>query len=194
MFWKMYFVIYAVFVALGNYAIYKNIVNFHMTVDFVETGITLFSIVPLFLFSFKIKNKFVLFWQTYYVLFLFIECSYLYKYFYFDNVKVAEGLVGILLSAPAYVGIYLFVFPRKVFKNEIASKPITLLVVFDTRQEAEVLRRLLETSSIPVIIQADDCGGIDPRMNLYQDVKIYVDSLRIEDAKDVLRAFKNQKQ
>lgn len=68
---------------------------------------------------------------------------------------------------------------------------ITLLANFNTRQEAEVLRQLLEANSIPVVIQADDCGGADPRMNLYQDVKIYVDSLRIEEAKAVLKAFKN---
>jgi len=122
MFWKIYFFIYLGLVTLGNYTIYKNLINFDFTINFADTCITLFSIIPLFLFSFKRKNRLPWFWKAYYVLFLFIEFSYLPQFLHSNNGKLIEALAGILLSFPAYVGIYLFAFPNGFSKKEPASR------------------------------------------------------------------------
>ncbi|PIP13659.1 MAG: hypothetical protein COX48_03595 [bacterium (Candidatus Stahlbacteria) CG23_combo_of_CG06-09_8_20_14_all_34_7] len=66
---------------------------------------------------------------------------------------------------------------------------IVLLKTFNTREEAEIVRSLLESHKIKVILKTDDAAGFYPQMDLSEGVKIFIDESNQKEANEILEIF-----
>jgi hypothetical protein len=62
---------------------------------------------------------------------------------------------------------------------------VTIKVV-GSRPEAEIIKSILEANGIPVLIFADDQGGMRPSMSFAQGVEIKVNDIDAYKARDIL--------
>ena len=60
------------------------------------------------------------------------------------------------------------------------------LLVCRNDMEAHIVRGLLEENEIDIYIQKDDCGGMEPQLQLTEGIKILVPSAQFEQAKQLL--------
>jgi hypothetical protein len=60
------------------------------------------------------------------------------------------------------------------------------LVVCRNDLEAHVIKGLLEENQIEVLIRKDDCGGMEPQLQITEGVKVLVPSHQLQQAKNLL--------
>ena len=68
-------------------------------------------------------------------------------------------------------------------------KEVAVLRTLPTREEAELLRGLLETNGIQAFVASDDARGLQPPLELVTGVKLLVAEEERERAEEVLRAM-----
>jgi hypothetical protein len=66
---------------------------------------------------------------------------------------------------------------------------IAVLRTLPTREEAEILRGVLEANGITSYVVSDDARGLQPPMELVRGVKLVVAQADRESAEDALRAM-----
>jgi hypothetical protein len=62
-----------------------------------------------------------------------------------------------------------------------------LLAEFGQRVEAEIALSALEAAGIRALVQADDCGAVDPALAFGRGVRLVVSQVDLERAREVLR-------
>ena len=68
---------------------------------------------------------------------------------------------------------------------------IAVLRTLPTREEAELLRGVLETNGIASYVVSDDARGLNPPLELVRGVKLLVAEGDREDAEEILRALES---
>jgi hypothetical protein len=66
---------------------------------------------------------------------------------------------------------------------------IAVVRTVPTREEAELLRGVLETNGITAFVASDDARGLQPPLELVRGVKVLVAEADREEAEEVLRAL-----
>jgi len=68
------------------------------------------------------------------------------------------------------------------------SGDVRFLRSFSGREEAELLKALLESGGISVIVKTDDAGGFYPQMDVCGGIKLFVADEDYEDAMELLNS------
>jgi hypothetical protein len=68
---------------------------------------------------------------------------------------------------------------------------IAVLRTLPTREEAELLRGVLETNGISAYVSSDDARGLNPPLELVRGVKLLVAEADREEAEEILRALES---
>ncbi|HEO65742.1 MAG TPA: DUF2007 domain-containing protein [Spirochaetes bacterium] len=71
------------------------------------------------------------------------------------------------------------------------SSKLIVLATFTNEINAEIVRAKLEANGINSFVFKDDCGGMEPQLQLILGVQVLVDSEDIEKAKKLLRKVKS---
>ena len=54
------------------------------------------------------------------------------------------------------------------------SSDLVVVAVYTSTTEAEMAKRVLETCGMTALVSADDCGGMEPQLQLIRGVRLMV--------------------
>lgn len=116
-FWKIYAWLYSLSAIIGIVSIYTGQVPIKLYENkFIEiTGsvVSLFSIVPLFLYAYKKSFLKQVFWKIFFFILIVFELKDIPVFVIKNPQFLLNGLFGIILSLPCYIAIFLYAFKRE---------------------------------------------------------------------------------
>ncbi len=111
-FWKIYAWVYLVFIIVGSVSIFVGLTPINMPQKKLESIISLFSIVPLFLFTYDKQWLKQTFWMIFFFIFVLIEIKDIPLFFETNPQLFLNAFIGIGLSFPCYIAIFLYAFRK----------------------------------------------------------------------------------
>lgn len=167
MFWKFYAWVFSILSIVGNVSLFlgypPEIPHAPVTLtDLLQGLVSLFGLVPVFLFAYEKRFLKPIFWKAFFLLFIFFELK---DVIFLDRWRIQSPylFLGIFVTLPSYLAIFLYAF--RFFKNSEeqedrfvrgeVEKDDNFVCVYTTNNEheAEVIRIGLEGEGIKVILQ-----------------------------------------